>query len=282
MKRSRGVLLLGALILATAVSAIAMLPSVAFASGGAKRESTSTTEGSTSATQESTSTGEGSTSTTQGPTSSANPPSNPACTPSVFAEAKQLVQTELSSRVAQLQQLSNEVTNTSNHLTSSDRQTLQNDINSFELPGIEALQSQVQQATTCAQLRADAHSMVLTYRVYLVMTPQTHLTVVADGEIYIENVLSSLESTISSAIDKSQTNGVKVSGAQAAFIDLQRQVSAAQGETNGLSAQLLAQTPAGSPGNWQLFLQARTNLTIARDDLHTAYADALQIKADLT
>ena len=264
----------GVVVLLTAVAVITMLPSAAAASGR-KQESTTTTE-------ESTSTPQASTSTTVGSTSSANAPSNPACTPSVFAQAQQLVQTELTGRIVQLQQLSSEVANTANYLTPSDRQALENDIDGFELPGIEALKTQTEQATTCAQLRDDAHSMVFTYRVYLVMTPQTHLTIVADNETDIENLLSSLEPTINSAIEKAQTNGANVSGSEVAFKELKTLVAAAQDETSGLSAQLLAQTPAGSPGNWQVFLQARTNLTTAHNDLHSAYADALQVKADLS
>jgi hypothetical protein len=43
----------------------------------------------------------------------------------------------------------------------------------------------------------------------------------------------------------------------------------------------LAQTPSGYPGNWQVFLGARTNVTNAHSDLHAAYADAQAIRADL-
>jgi hypothetical protein len=220
-------------------------------------------------------------STTPGSVSGSNQPSNPLCTPTIFAKAQQQVEMALSGRVTQLDTLLSAVNDTSNHLTPADRQTLQNDISDVELPGIEGLQPQVQQATTCAQLRAAAHSMVLTYRVYVVMTPQTHLAIVADREIYIEGLFANLEPTIASAIQNAQGHGKNVTAAEAAYSDLQGQVSAAQNATNGLSAQVLAQTPQGAPGNWQVFLAARTSVTIARNDLHTAYADAMQVKTDL-
>src|SRR5271167_1079387 len=35
---------------------------------------------------------------------------------------------------------------------------------------------------TCAQVRSFAHTMVFSHRVYLVMTPQTHLTIAADDD----------------------------------------------------------------------------------------------------
>ena len=76
--------------------------------------------------------------------------SSPRCTPRLFSQAQQLVEADLAARVAQLNALSAAANNTANHLTTGDRQTLQNDITSVELPGIQALQTQVQQDTTCA------------------------------------------------------------------------------------------------------------------------------------
>ena len=158
-----------------------------------------------------------------------------------------------------------------------------NDITTVELPGIQALQTQVQQvATTCPGLRdRGARSMVFNYRVYVVMTPQTHLTIVMDDETYIEGVFANLEPQIATAIQNAQAAGKDVTAAQAAFNDLKSQVSTAQGETNGQAAQILAQTPTGYPGNWQVFLAARTNATNARTDLRAAYADAEHIRTDL-
>ncbi len=207
--------------------------------------------------------------------------SSPRCTPATFGQAQQLVEAGLSARVTQLGALASEANNTANHLSTGDRQTLQNDISNVELPGIQALQPQAQQATTCAALRTVAHDMVFTYRVYVVMTPQTHLTIVTDDEIYLEGVFVNLEPQIATAIANAQAAGKNVTAAQAAFGDLKSQVSAAQGETAGQSAQILAQTPSGYPGNWQVFLAARTNATNAHSDLHAAYSAAQHIRTDL-
>ena len=209
------------------------------------------------------------------------PPSHPVCAPSVLGQARQRVETALGARVTQLQALLSAVTGTANKLTPADRQTLQNDISTTELPGIEALEPQVQQATTCAQVLAAAHSMVYDYRVFVVMTPQTHLTIVADDEAYVEGVLAGLEPAIAQAIQNAQARGKDVTGAQAAFADLQSKVTAAQGATTGQSSTVLAQTPSGYPGTWSVFLTARTHLTNAHDDLHAAYLDARQIRTDL-
>ncbi len=171
--------------------------------------------------------------------------------------------------------------NTANHLTTGDHQTLANDISTVELPGIQGLLTHVQQDTVCPELRADARTMVLDYRVYMVMTPQTHLTIVADDETSLEGVFESYVPTITAAIQSAHARGQNVTAAQNAFTDMSDQVTAAQTATTGLDVQLLAQTPQGAPGNWQVFLAARTSVSNARDDLRAAFGDAQQLKADL-
>ena len=207
--------------------------------------------------------------------------SAPACSASAFAAAQQKVETALSDRVTQLNKLLGAVDNSSNHLTPSDKTTLTNDISTVELPGIEALQPQVQSATTCAELRTDAHSMVYNFRVYIVMTPQTHLTIVLDDESYIIGQLTSLEPAIQQAINQAQQQGKNVTAAQTAFDDFEAQLSAASSSISGQSATVLAQTPQGAPGNWTVFLNTRTDATNARNDLHTARQDLDAIKRDL-
>ena len=248
-------------VAAGAVAGLVLVgPSAGFAAPSANAASTSTTAGSTTATTQ---------------------VSSPRCTPATFSTAQQLVEAHLAARVAQLNALSAAANNAANHLTTGDRQTLVNDITNVELPGIQALQTQVQTVSTCPALRAIARSMVFNYRVYVVMTPQTHLTIVMDDETYIEGVFVNLEPQIATAIQNAQAAGKDVTNAQTAFNDLKSQVSTAQTATNGESAQILSQTPTGYPGNWNVFLTARTNGANARTDLRAAYADAEHIRTDL-
>jgi len=251
----------GALSAGAAVGLVLMVPGAAFAAPSANSAAGPTT------------------STAQSTTSTQV--SSPRCTSTLFGQAQQLVEADLAARVTQLNALSAAAGNTANHLTTGDRQTLTNDISNVELPGIEGLQTQAQAATTCAGLRAVAHSMVYNYRVYLVMTPQTHLTIVLDDETYVEGVFGNLEPQIATAIQNAQTAGKDVTAAQAAFTDLKNQVSSAQGQTNGQSALVLAQTPTGYPGNWNVLLTARTDATNAHSDLHSAYTDLEHIRTDL-
>jgi len=207
--------------------------------------------------------------------------SSPECSTSIFTAAQQKVEGELADRVTQLEDLAGRV-NGSTTVTSGDKSALTDQITGTELPGIQALQTAVQGDTTCAQLRTDAHSMVYDYRVYLVMTPETDLVLATDTAGAVETQMANLESTISAAITKAQSESKDVSGAQSAFSDFEAQVSASQGLTNGQSATLLALTPQGCPGNVSTLQGARSNLQTVRQDLQAARADLGTIRQDLS
>ncbi len=208
--------------------------------------------------------------------------SHPTCTPANFASAQTAVETQLTDRVTQLNKLVANVNGTEGqYLTAADKATLLSDLTGTELPGIQALQAKVPTDTTCPALVADAKSMVETYRVYMVMTPQADLTIVADTESAIITKVQSTYPTITAAIAAAQAQGKDVSGAQAAFTDLQAQVSAASTAVSGVSATVLAQTPAGAPGNKTVFDGAHTSVKTAHTDLTNAHTDITTIVNDL-
>ena len=96
-------------------------------------------------------------------------------------------------------------------------------------------------------------------------------------------MFANLEPQIASAIQAAQAAGKDVTGAQSRLQrTCERRWQPAQGASNGEAAQVLAQTPQGYPGNWQVFLTARTDATNARTDLRAAYADGKQIRSDLS
>ena len=219
-------------------------------------------------------------STTTAPTT-AGAVSNPVCSPALLSAARQRVAQALADRVTQLEALSALVQSPSSRLTASDQATLTHDITGVELPGIEGLQPAVQQATTCMQLRQDAHAMVYDYRVYLVMTPQAHETIVADRESAAAGRLSALEPTVQSAMTWARLHGRSVTDAESAFADMQARVSSATSTLSGVAATVLAQTPTAYPGNAAVFLSARTDETNARNDLRSAFEDLAAIAKDV-
>ncbi len=197
-------------------------------------------------------------------------PSAPTCSTN-FSGAQQLVESELSARTTQLGKLQTRV-NRSTALSQDDRSSLIS-ILSNEQNGISALSSKVSTDTTCQELKQDAHAMVYDYRVYVVVTPQTDLTVVADSESSIESSMTSLEPVIQSAINQELAKGKDLTAVEQAFASYQSEVTSATSLTSNISSTMLAQVPSGYPQNWQTFLNARTSTETARTNIHSAYSE---------
>jgi hypothetical protein len=207
---------------------------------------------------------------TNGSTSS-NPLNPSTKNATTFGYAKKYVEKQLADRQQRLSDLTSEVSKAS-HLTSSDRATLSSDLSS-ETAGINALAAKVPNDTTWAELRADAKSMLDGYRVFVVMSPQVHETIAADTAAAIEQKLQAAEPQIEALIKYEQSQGKNVGAAQTAYDALVAEVDQAASDTNGVAAVVLAQTPAGYPGNKTVFTNARSNLEQARSALHTARGD---------
>ncbi len=206
--------------------------------------------------------------------------SSPRCTTANFAAAQALVEKDLANRVTQLSSLISRV-NGAGELTSSDKATLLQDLTVTELPAVQALVAKAPTETTCSGLIADAKSAVFGYRVYEVMTPQVDLVIVADTESAIIAKVQAVYPTVTAAIAAAQVAGRNVTAAQATFADLQTQVTAASTAVDGVSATVLAQTPAGAPGNWGTFKGAHVSVSNARVDLHSAAQDIGALISDL-
>lgn len=207
--------------------------------------------------------------------SSASTSSNPldpsTKNPTTFNVAKKYVEAQLAARQQRLSNLTSEVSK-AEHLSSADRATLSSDLSS-ETTGIDALVAKVPNDTTWAELQADAKAMVVDYRVYVVMSPQVHETIAADTATTIEQRVQAAEPQIEALIKYEQSQGKNVDAAQTAYEGLVVEINQAAHDTAGVSALVLAQTPAGYPGNAPIFTNARSNLDQARTALHTARGD---------
>lgn len=153
---------------------------------------------------------------------------------------------------------------------------LQHDLSVYELPGITSLQQRAQQATTCSQLTSIRASMFRDYHVYLVMTPQTQLTIQADEETFLEGALTARVTQKAQQLSGARGSSNSSSGT-IIVSDLRSQVAAAQTLTNGLATTLLQQTPPGWPGNQPVLAGAAATLAAARSHLDAAQRDLFQL-----
>jgi hypothetical protein len=205
--------------------------------------------------------------------------SQPRCTPADLPAAKVYVEGLLKERVVTLEALTARVS-ASRGVTAPDKAELQADL-SKDHSAMQVLQQQVPSDATCAALVANAETMVFDYRVYLVMTPQADLVLVADTESALASVGVHWEPGIQAAITYAANHGKDVAQAQQAFDDLKTQLTDALAQLQGLSATVLAQTPAGSPGNHTVFVAARDKCQAAFTDLQNGRRDLATILSAL-
>jgi hypothetical protein len=193
------------------------------------------------------------------------------CGPAVLSALQANTQAQLTSRVTQLQALQSEV-GESTTLSGPDRSTLTTDL-ANELTGIQALQSKVAADTTCAVVRADRRAMVVNYRVFVVMTPQVHLSLSADTASYVISQFNgTIEPQLVAAINSAQSAGKNVTLAREEDSELVAQVNDALSSVTSVNS-VLSFTPASYPSCWSTFVSDRTTLHTA--DLSLRHADRL-------
>jgi hypothetical protein len=214
-----------------------------------------------------------------GPATSGATESNPHCTTTDLPAAKVFVQALLQERVVSLEVLTASVSR-GRDVTASDKAELQSEL-ANDLAGMQALEQQVPDDTTCAELVANAETMVFDYRVYLVMTPEAELVIVSDTESAIASTVARWEPGIQAAITYAANHGRDVTGAQQAFADMKAQLSDALATLQGVSSTVLEQTPAGSPGNHAVFVEARNKCETASGELHDVRQDLATILSTL-
>lgn len=193
------------------------------------------------------------------------------CTSSNLNEAKVFVEQQLQNRVLRLQQLEVQ-TSRAGSLTSADRWHLQSDLSS-ELAAMRVLQARVPHDQSCAAIVSDAHTMVYDYRVYLVMTPETDLTIYADTSSANAEKIEHQVPGLQAGIDYAAKHGTNVTQAQQALDNLETETADASGSLQGVTTRVMIQTPLGYPQNQYVFKDARSSCETATSDLEISRAD---------
>ncbi len=204
-------------------------------------------------------------STTAGPTEAAG--NGTATVASIQARAA----TAISVRQSALQSAITSVTS-NRYLTSTDRSTILSVLNS-DLAGLGALGPVIQADTTLVKVRADYLSIFTQYRVFALALPQARMAAAADdltGTVLprLTNARSRLQALLAGRDSAKNTAAV-----QAAMSDLGNRISAVSSATDGLSAAVLALTPAAWNGNHAILAEPRARLVAARADARRARDD---------
>ena len=202
------------------------------------------------------------TSTTVTPSTTTPPsaPSRPAPSASGRHEfaAKTKAIAAIDKRLAWLDVLTGHVTNAKN-LTADHKATLLDKIDA-DRRGLRSLRAQIVADDDGPTFRQHAQQIVTDYRVYLLLTPQVHMTIVADA-------MDAAYAKLDAVADKLAAQGKDVTQLRAKLDD-------AKAHADPVPGHVLPLVPHGYPDNKPVLDQARTDLKTARADLKEAVAIA--------
>ncbi len=195
------------------------------------------------------------------------------------ATIKARASTAISGRLTSLQSAISAV-NANGVLTSGDRTSLMGILNG-DVSGLTALGPRIQADTTVAQAGSGYRSVFLSYRVYALALPQVRLAAAADditGGVLprLTDALVKLSTMLAAADPGKDTALVKAEVSNLAF-----QIQTVSSMTNGLSAKILAYTPAQYDTNHALLSGTRQTLLSARAGVAMATVEIQSVLAAL-
>jgi hypothetical protein len=194
-----------------------------------------------------------------------------------LATAKKLTIARIDGRLATLKADGVAIRNAA-RLSDGHQSTIQG-ILDHDIAGLTALRTKVAGETTATALRDDARSMVVDYRVYMLVGPQVRLTIAADVASAATARLDGVADKLAKAIDDAKAAGKDVSAAQAELDDLRSQLAAASSALTGTADTLLAVKPSPDADAMKAArAAARTKLQDARTHIKNAIADAKAIR----
>ncbi len=187
---------------------------------------------------------------------------------------------DISARVTSLNQAIPAVTANA-VITSGDKATLLATLNN-DLAGLTALGHTIAADSTAKQAATDAATIFTTYRVYALGLPQVRYAEATDditgGAL---PRLTDADTTLAALLVGSDS-AKNTPALQAAMVDLAGKISATSTATTGMSAAVLAYTPAQYDANHDLLNGPRQNLTTAQADIKAARGDIATVLGALS
>jgi hypothetical protein len=205
--------------------------------------------------------------------SSASPTATPTAAPhgKTLADIQAAAAAAISRRLSSLSVAINDVNNNT-VITPSDKTTLLATLNG-DVTGLTALGVTIAGDTTAKQAATDYATIFTSYRVYALALPQVRFAAAADDmTVAVLPKLTDAQTKLA-ALLAGVDSGKNTPQVQAWMADLAKQLTAIGTETNGLSATVLAYTPAQYDANHALLSPARASLAISRNDIKTARGD---------
>ncbi len=169
------------------------------------------------------------------------------------------------------------VTSGSPHLTAADRQALQSLIKADQ-SGLSALRRKIAADTDVTTAKADHKQIFTGYRVYALVMPQARLVRATDT---VQTAVIPRLTDAQDRLAKALAAANKTGQASAQMADLATRRASITAAAGGLSAKLLALTPADWNSNHNVLAPMRQTLRQVRSDVLKARSDILAVEAVL-
>ena len=188
--------------------------------------------------------------------------------------------TEVDVRVTRLNDVSSRIQSV--QLISADQKTAFAASLQAEIAQLTALKSEIDSATSTVSLKAEVQSITKSYRVYMLVVPQTDIVVQADRVNTIVGLMQTLGAKLSTRIVAAGSP----SNLTALLSDYNAKVSDAAAQAGAAVAEVVNLAPDNGNSTVQAsnnaaLKDARAKLEVARKDIVAARKDAGQIAADL-
>lgn len=194
-----------------------------------------------------------------------------------LAGAKKLTTARIDGRLAALRADGVAIRNAA-RLTDGHQSTLQAILDK-DIAGLAALKTKVSGETTGPAVKDDARSMVVDYRVYMLVGPQVRLTIAADVATAADTRLKDIAGKLAQAIATAKAAGQDVTAAQAKLDDMNAQIAAAATAVDGAAGTLLGVQPSPDAAAMKAATDAaKGKVREARTHIKSAIADAKAIR----
>ena len=144
--------------------------------------------------------------------------------------------------------------------------------------GLTALKTKIDAATDVTAARSDSQLIFTSYRIYVLLVPQSWILASADRVTTIAGLMTDLGAKIQARISAEQTAGTDVSALTAAYADMTAKIADANTKAASARAGVSSLTPdqgdqTKAAANRAALIAARADIKAATQDLHAARAD---------
>lgn len=151
-----------------------------------------------------------------------------------------------------------------------------------EIASLTSLRTKVASETDITALKADIKSIADSYRVFMLVIPQSRIQIAADKIATVTSSLSALSSKLQTRITDAQSAGKDVSAVSKSLADLNDKVTDANTQIAAAVSSTASLVPDGgdktkAAANTSALKEARTKIQAANKDIDAARADAKNI-----